>query len=636
MNVKQIPILNADADELSRISQEGLLSLNLAEMQAIQAHFAKLERNPTDVELETIAQTWSEHCVHKTFKSMIEYDEKGRETEMIDGLFKTYIQRATEEIGAEWCVSVFTDNAGIIEFDDNYNIVFKVETHNHPSAIEPYGGAGTGIGGVIRDSLGTGLGAKPILNTDVFCFGLPDLSYDELPKGALHPKRIFKGVVSGVRDYGNRMGIPTANGAILFDPRYTGNPLVYCGNVGLIPKDRCDKTVEPGDLIIAIGGRTGRDGIHGATFSSLELDDTSENLGSVVQIGNPIMEKKIVDALMGARDRQLYRNITDCGAGGFSSAVGEMGQEIGAEVHLENIPLKYTALDPWEIWLSEAQERMVIAAPPENLDELMAICEAESVEATVLGTFTDTHRLRVFYRGEVVADLDMDFLHNGLPRHRKKAVWDPPQHPEPVLGQVNSMQLTEDLCRILASPNVASKEWVIRQYDHEVQGGLVLKPLVGRENDGPGDACITTPVLGSRKGVVVANGINPKYGDIDPYDSAAGAIDEALRNIIAVGGNLEQTALLDNFSWGNPDKHDRLGGLVRAARACYDIAVAYGTPFISGKDSLYNEYRDTTTGERATCDSADPAYLCGLCYVGCEQGGLDGCEIARQPNLCPR
>ncbi|RKU07763.1 phosphoribosylformylglycinamidine synthase subunit PurL [Candidatus Poribacteria bacterium] len=598
MTVKQIPILNADADELSRISQEGLLSLNLAEMQAIQTHFAKLGRNPTDVELETIAQTWSEHCVHKTFKSMIEYAETGRETEMIDGLFKTYIQRATEEIGAEWCVSVFTDNAGIIEFDDNYNIVFKVETHNHPSAIEPYGGAGTGIGGVIRDSLGTGLGAKPILNTDVFCFGLPDLSYDELPKGALHPKRIFKGVVSGVRDYGNRMGIPTANGAILFDPRYTGNPLVYCGNVGLIPKDRCDKTVEPGDLIVAVGGRTGRDGIHGATFSSLELDDTSESLGSVVQIGNPIMEKKIVDALMGARDRQLYRNITDCGAGGFSSAVGEMGQEIGADVHLENIPLKYTALDPWEIWLSEAQERMVIAVPPENREELMAICEAESVEATVLGTFTDTHRLRVFYRGEIVADLDMDFLHNGLPRHTKKAVWDPPQHSEPKLGQIGSPPLTEDLCSILASPNVASKEWVIRQYDHEVQGGLVLKPLVGRDNDGPGDACITTPVLGSRKGVIVSNGINPKYGDIDPYHSAAAAIDEALRNIIAVGGNLEQTALLDNFSWGNPDKHDRLGGLVRSARACYDIAVAYGTPFISGKDSLYNEYRDTTTGEQ--------------------------------------
>ncbi|MCH8296328.1 phosphoribosylformylglycinamidine synthase, partial [Candidatus Poribacteria bacterium] len=426
MKIKQIQILNADETELIRISREGILSLNLDEMKAIQAYFAKVGRKPTDVELETIAQTWSEHCVHKTFKSIIEYSEKDRETEIIDGIFKTMIQRATQEINKDWCVSVFVDNAGIINFDEKYNVSFKVETHNHPSAIEPYGGAGTGIGGVIRDSLGTGLGAKPILNTDIFCFGLPELAYDELPKGALHPKRIFKGVVAGVRDYGNRMGIPTANGAILFDSRYIANPLVFCGNVGLIPKDRCEKSVEPGDLIVALGGRTGRDGIHGATFSSLELDDTSESLGSVVQIGNPIMEKKIVDALLQARDRLLYRSITDCGAGGFSSAVGEMGSEIGAEVHLENVPLKYEGLEPWEIWLSEAQERMVIAVPPENLDELIAICEAESVEATVLGTFTDTQKLHVYYDGEVVADLDMDFLHDGLPRHTKKAIWERP------------------------------------------------------------------------------------------------------------------------------------------------------------------------------------------------------------------
>ena len=615
MNVKQIQILNADEAELIRISREGLLSLNLDEMKAIQAYFAKVGRKPTDVELETIAQTWSEHCVHKTFKSVIEYSEKDRETEIIDGIFKTMIQRATQEINKDWCVSVFVDNAGIIDFDEKYNVSFKVETHNHPSAIEPYGGAGTGIGGVIRDSLGTGLGAKPILNTDVFCFGLPELAYDKLPKGALHPKRIFKGVVAGVRDYGNRMGIPTANGALLFDSRYITNPIVFCGNVGLIPKDRCEKSAVPGDLIVALGGRTGRDGIHGATFSSLELDDTSESLGSVVQIGNPIMEKKIVDALMQARDRHLYRDITDCGAGGFSSAVGEMGSEIGAEVHLENVPLKYEGLAPWEIWLSEAQERMVIGVPPENLDELIAICEAESVEATVLGTFTDTHKLHVYYDGKIVADLDMDFLHNGLPRATKKAIWERPHHPEPEFdlgnicsrirknSQANSAQTlassaTDDLYRILASPNVASKEWVIRQYDHEVQVGIVLKPLVGVENDGPSDACIATPVLGSQKGIIVANGINTKFGDIDPYHSAAASIDEALRNLIAVGGNLDHTALLDNFSWGNPDKPDRLGGLVRAAKACYDIATAYGTPFISGKDSLYNEYRDTTTGEQ--------------------------------------
>ena len=607
MNAKKIPILNADEAELMRISREGLLSLNLAEMQAIQTYFSGRERDPTDVELETLAQTWSEHCVHKTFRGLIEYSEDGSEPIVIDGLLKSTIMRATHAIDKRWCVSTFSDNAGIIEFDDDYNVVFKVETHNHPSAIEPYGGAGTGIGGVIRDSLGTGLGAKPILNTNVFCLGLPSLDYDALPKGALHPKRVFKGVVAGVRDYGNRMGIPTANGAVIFDERYTANPLVYCGNVGLIPKNRCDKEVVPGDCIVALGGRTGRDGIHGATFSSLELNDTSETLGSVVQIGNPIMEKKIVDALMQARDSGLYRSITDCGAGGFSSAIGEMGQHTGAEVHLDSVPLKYDGLEPWEIWLSEAQERMVIAVPPVNVEALTQICEAESVEATVLGTFTDSGKLRVFYDGETVADMDMDFLHNGLPRITKKAIWKSPRHGEPNTVQTEvpnahsrlpHSELTENLCKILGSPNVASKEWVIRQYDHEVQGGLVVKPLVGIENDGPGDACITTPVLGSRRGLIVSNGINPRYADIDPYHSAASAIDESLRNVISVGGNLEHTALLDNFSWGNPDKPDRLGGLVRAAKACYDIAVAYGTPFISGKDSLYNEYRDTTTGEQ--------------------------------------
>ncbi len=601
--VNEFQILNADDAELMRISQEGTLSLNLNEMQTIQTHFAALQRDPTDVELETIAQTWSEHCVHKTFKSMILYSEADKETERIDGLFPTYIQRATEEIAKPWCVSVFSDNAGIIEFDENFNLVFKVETHNHPSAIEPYGGAGTGIGGVIRDSLGTGLGAKPILNTDVFCFGMPDTPYEKLPKGTLHPKRVFKGVVAGVRDYSNRMGIPTANGAILFDTRYTANPLVFCGNVGLIPRDRCDKSVEPGDLVVALGGRTGRDGIHGATFSSAELDDTSENLGSVVQIGNPIMEKKVVDALLQARDRSLYRSITDCGAGGFSSAVGEMGEDTGAEVHLERVPLKYEGLAPWEIWLSEAQERMVIAVPPENLEELMEICDAEMVEATVLGSFTDTHRLRVFYESAVVADLDMEFLHKGLPQHVKKATWQPSQHPEMPSRDKQTESYTEDLCKLLASPNIASKESVIRQYDHEVQGGIVVKPLVGVKNDGPSDACVATPVLGSRKAVIVANGINPKYSDVDAYLSAASAIDEALRNIVAVGGTLEKTALLDNFCWGNPDKPDRLGALVRAAKACYDIATAYGTPFISGKDSLYNEYRDTTTGEQRAIPS---------------------------------
>ena len=329
---------------------------------------------------------------------------------------------------------------------------------------------------------------------------MPDTPYAQLPKGTLHPKRVFKGVVAGVRDYGNRMGIPTANGAILFDARYTANPLVFCGNVGIIPRNRCEKSVEPGDLVVSIGGQTGRDGIHGATFSSAELDDTSENLGSVVQIGNPIMEKKIVDALLQARDRNLYRSITDCGAGGFSSAVGEMGEPVGAEVHLERVSLKYEGLAPWEIWLSEAQERMVIAVPPENIDELMEICEAEVVEATVLGTFTDTHRLQVFYEGESVADLEMEFLHHGLPKPVKQAIWQPPKHPDMASRDkgvgVGNPSYTDDLKQLLASPNIASKESVIRQYDHEVQGGMVINPLVGVANDGPSDACVVTPSFG--------------------------------------------------------------------------------------------------------------------------------------------
>ncbi|HIM11160.1 TPA: phosphoribosylformylglycinamidine synthase subunit PurL [Candidatus Poribacteria bacterium] len=601
MNFKRIPIQNADNTELLRISQDGLLSLNLTEMQAIQSHFAGISRDPTDVEIETLAQTWSEHCVHKTFRGLIEYIENDQQPITINGLLKTTIIQATKELNKSWCVSVFEDNAGIIEFDDQHNIVFKVETHNHPSAIEPYGGAGTGIGGVIRDSLGTGLGAKPILNTNVFCLGLPDLDYNQLPKGSLHPKRVFKGVVSGVRDYGNRMGIPTANGAILFDYRYTCNPLVYCGNVGIIPANRCQKKVALGDAIVVIGGRTGRDGIHGATFSSLELDDSSENLGSVVQIGNPIVEKKITDVLIQARDLNLYNCITDCGAGGFSSAIGEMGADCGAEVYLDDVLLKYEGLAPWEIWLSEAQERMVIAVPPHNLDTFLEICQAESVEVTVLGKFTDTKKLHIHYQGHILADLDMDFLHHGIPRITKRAVWTKPLHPDPDFER--STNLTDPLHQILASPNVASKEWVIRQYDHEVQGGMTIKPLVGIENDGPSDACVTLPVLGSKKGVVIANGINPLFGDIDPYHMAASAIDEAIRNVIAVGGRFDRVALLDNFSWGNPDKPDRLGGLVRAAQACYDIALAYGTPFISGKDSLYNEYRDTSTGDQLAIPS---------------------------------
>lgn len=580
-----IPLADATDDRLLEISKEGQLSLNLDEMKVIQRHFLELGREPTDVELETIAQTWSEHCVHKTFRGIIEY-----EGERIEGLLESTIMKATEQLGKDWCVSVFKDNSGVIEFDDEHDICFKVETHNHPSALEPYGGAGTGIGGVIRDPLGTGLGAKPIINTDVFCFAPPDYPAEEVPKGVLHPKRVMKGVVAGVRDYGNRMGIPTSNGAVLFDPAYLGNPVVYCGNVGLLPKGKSSKKIEAGNVIVLVGGRTGRDGIHGVTFASLELHEESESLSSqAVQIGNPIEEKRLTDAIIKARDLKLYVGITDCGGGGLSSAVGETAKSLGAEVNLDRVPLKYEGLSYWEIWVSEAQERMVLAVPEGKLERLLDVFESEEVEATVIGKYTGDKRLVLKYQGKRVCDLDMEFLHDGYPIPIKKAEWGRPSFREPDFEEPDD--LTNYLVSILSSWNVCSKEWVIRQYDHEVQGGSVVKPLTGIENDGPSDASVTRPVLHSNRGVIVSSGINPRYGLIDPYWMAASAVDEALRNQIAVGGSLERVALLDNFSWGNPDVPERLGALVRAAKACHDASAAYGCPFISGKDSLNNEYR---------------------------------------------
>ncbi len=590
--LEKIDIAAMDDNALMELSK-GRFWLNLQEMRIIQNYFKKLGRQPTDVELETLAQTWSEHCIHKTFKAKITLGKK-----VIDNLMKSTVMKVTQELNKPWCLSVFKDNAGVIDFDGRYAVCFKVETHNHPSAVEPYGGAATGIGGVIRDPLGTGLGAFPIMNTDVFCFGPPDYPYDELPKGVLHPRRIFKGVRAGVADYGNRMGIPTSNGSIFFDKRYVGNPLVYCGTVGLMPKSMSQKGMQkPGDLVVVVGGKTGRDGIHGVTFASGDLDKESETLSqSSVQIGNPIVEKKALDAIIQARDLGLYRRITDCGGGGLSSAVGEMAEETGVSIDLEKVPLKYTGLSYTEIWVSESQERMLLAVPPENIDRLMAIFNNEDVEATVIGKFTDNKRLQLYYNGNLVCDLDMEFLHKGLPQLEREALWQPPKNPEPDFPQ--PPDLTEDLKKILGAWNVCSKEWVIRQYDHEVQGTSVLKPLVGAANDGPGDAAIIRPLADSNKGVIISNGINPKYGDIDTYWMAASAIDEALRQVIAVGGSLDKVALLDNFCWGNPEKPDRLGALVRAAQACYDIARVYGTPFISGKDSLYNEYE---TGKDTIC-----------------------------------
>ncbi len=580
---KEVDLLTLDDAGLARLGQE--MWLTPSELKHIQGYFSRLGRNPSDVELETLAQTWSEHCKHKTFKAKIKFNGQ-----VIDNLLKSTIMKVTADLAKPWCLSTFKDNSGVIDFDGRHALCFKVETHNHPSAIEPYGGASTGLGGVIRDPLGTGLGSKPIANTDVFCFAPPDFPHAKLPPGVLHPRRILKGVRAGVADYGNRMGIPTLNGAILFDERYLGNPMVLCGTVGLMPKGAAQTgRQQTGDLIVLVGGRTGRDGIHGVTFASALLSGESEAVSaSSVQIGNAITEKKMVDVLLRARDKGLYRRITDCGGGGLSSAVGEMGAETGARVELDKVPLKYSGLSYTEIWLSEAQERMVLAVPPDSAEELIFLFSSEDVEATVIGEFTDDKRLKLFYQGNLVGDLDMEFLHNGLPQLERDAVWVPPQYPEPEFAQ--PPDLGDDLKKILGSWNVCSKEWVIRQYDHEVQGGSILKPLVGANNDGPADGAILRPVLGSDRGVIIANGINPKYGDIDPYWMAASAVDEALRQVIALGGSLERVALLDNFSWGNPEKPDRLGGLVRAAQGCHDAALAYGTPFISGKDSLYNEY----------------------------------------------
>lgn len=589
----EVALLEADDAELAQISRRGCLSLSIEEMRAVRDHFRQQGRNPTDAELETIAQTWSEHCSHKTLAGRIRYrDEHGER--LFANMLKETIFAATQTVRKQepdWCVSVFKDNAGVVLFDERFHVAFKVETHNRPSALEPYGGANTGIGGVIRDILGVGLGARPVCNTDVFCFAPPDTPSQLLPPGVLHPRRVMKGVVAGVRDYGNRMGIPTVNGAVYFDDRYIGNPLVFCGTVGLLPVDRAVKQPQAGDWIVALGGRTGRDGIHGATFSSAELTSESESLsGGAVQIGNAITEKMVLDVLLAARDEGLYHAVTDCGAGGFSSAVGEMASEIGAEVWLEKAPLKYQGLSYTEIWISEAQERMVLAVPPKSWDRLAELCRSEGVEAVIIGRFEPTGRLVLKYEGRLVADLDMQFLHDGRPDVVREAVYSPRPPSAPSTGKPPAADRTPLLLSLLGSLNIASKESIIRQYDHEVQGGAVVRPLVGKSNDGPSDAAVIRPLLDSRRALVVACGMNPRLGDLDPYLMAASAIDEAVRNCVAVGADPRRVALLDNFCWGRTDRPETLGALVRAALGCHDTAIALGLPFISGKDSLHNEF----------------------------------------------
>jgi len=610
--VEEIP-LNISDDELSLLSRKRTLALTVEELKTIADYINRpditderkgigLGEHITDVELEALAQTWSEHCKHKIFNAEIEYEEDGSK-EIISSLFNTFIKKSTSEIREmagkdDICVSVFTDNAGVIRFTQDNNIVFKVETHNSPSALDPYGGALTGIVGVNRDPFGTGIGSRLIFNTDVFCFASP--SYNKsLPPKILHPRRVFEGVREGVEHGGNKSGIPTVNGCIVFDERYLGKPLVFCGTAGIMPAvlngtPTHIKHIVPGDLIVMSGGKIGKDGIHGATFSSEELNEESPT--SAVQIGDPITQKKMTDFLLRARDLGLYRAITDNGAGGLSSSVGEMATYSGGcSIELDKPPLKYHGLHPWEILLSEAQERMTMAVPEETIEEFLSLSSEMGVESTIIGTFTDSGFFHCKYRDKTIAYINLDFLHNGLPDMKLKAKWTPKDEldPETPIPADHVKKLEEMLGRL----NICSKEYIIRQYDHEVQGGSVIKPLVGLNHDGPSDASIIRPVLDRYEGIVVSNGIIPRYSDIDSYHMTACALDEALRNYICVGGDPDHWACLDNFCWcdpvespRNPDGTYKLAQLVRSNKALYEYTKAYRCPLISGKDSMKNDY----------------------------------------------
>jgi len=581
-NLYFIELREASDSELKRINNERGLSLCLDEMKSIKEHYKKLGRDATDVELEMIAQIWSEHCCHKTLRGDFK-DSKGKM--VATKLLKNTIMGATNKLNFPWCRLVFKDNAGIVDFEGGYALAFKVETHNHPSALEPFGGASTGVGGVIRDILG--VWADPIANTNVLCFAPLDYPENKIPKGMKSPRYLYNGVVAGIGAYGNNMGIPTVNGSIHFDESYLGNPLVYCGCLGLLQMKKFVKNTKPGDCALLAGGRTGKDGIHGVTFASAELTETSEESSrSAVQIGDPIEEEKLKRAILKVRDEGLASAITDLGGGGISCAVSEMAERsgCGATVELETVPLKYPMDAPWEIWVSESQERMLLSIPENKVERALQIFEDEDVEATVIGRFNDSKQILVLYKDTPVANLPTGFLYEVL--YETITVKKPKMNQkEPNFKQPKN--LGEILLKLLSIPSIASKESVIHTYDHEVKGNTIVKPLQGALIDGPGDASVLKPIRTSWKGVALSNGFNPNYGKIDCYAMAASAIDEAVRNNIAVGGR--RIALLDNFCWGSPKRPELAHGLVEACRACRDMALAFKTPFISGKDSLYNE-----------------------------------------------
>jgi phosphoribosylformylglycinamidine synthase len=578
-----IAIRGLDDDGLLALNATRSLYLDLEELRVIRDEYERLGRDITDVEIETLAQTWSEHCAHKTFRAAIDTTGgPGGPAEVAPLLAQ--LRACTDSIDAPFVRSAFVGNAGVVEFVEGTTIALKAETHNHPSAVEPFGGANTGVGGVIRDVLG--IAHRPIAVTDILCFGPADLPLTELPDGALHPRRIRDGVIDGVADYGNKIGLPTVAGAILYDPAYTTNPLVFAGCIGTAPSRVLHDGPFSGDRVIVLGGATGRDGIRGATFSSATMDATTgEVAGASVQIGDPIVEKLLIDALIGAED--LYSAITDCGAGGLSSAIGEMAERVGADVDLDLVPRKYPGLDPWEVWLSEAQERMVVAVPPEHLAALQARCDRVGVRLADVGEFTGDGRLVVRHHGHVVVDLDTGFLHDGRPQRRMPAALPAPNRHDPVGRIVADPAAT--IVGLLAHPNISSKAGTIHRYDHEILGATVVRPLVGAAADGPADGVVLADP-GATEGIAIGIGVNPWYGLHDPEAMAFAVIDEAIRNVVAVGADPSRVALLDNFSWGDPRRPSTLGELVAAVDGCCAAARMYDAPFVSGKDSLNNEY----------------------------------------------
>jgi phosphoribosylformylglycinamidine synthase II len=582
--VKSIGVSGLDDTALAALSAQHGLALDVDEMRAVQGEFDALGRAPTDVELQSIALAWSEHCSHKTFKASIEMTSDGK-TEQIDGLLRDCIVAPSTTRRRWWVRSSFADNAGVIALDAHHDLAIKVETHNHPSAIEPYGGAHTGVGGVIRDVLA--MSAEPIANLDVLCFGRLDTAEDDLPAGVLHPRITLREVVRGVADYGNNMGIPTVSGAIYFHRGYTANPLVFCGTVGIAPRDAHPNTPASGDLIVVLGGHTGRDGLHGATMSSGTLHREAVAASSV-QIGDPIVEKRVRDVLPSLRDERLYSAITDCGAGGLCSAVGEMGEALGVEVDLSLVPLKYPGLAPWEIWLSEAQERMVLAVPPECLPRLQELCGFHGVDASVIGRLRGDRRLVLRHGDTPVGNISTALLYDGHPRRNLSACWDTLAHEPAAWTSVDDPEAA--LLVLLGDPTIGSKERVVRRYDQHVGARTAQGPLAGLA--GPADAAVLRPLPDSTRGVVLALGMAPLATALDPYEMAMLAVDEALRNLVAVGGSIGRAALLDNFCWGDVDDPESLGTLVRAAQGCRDAARRYRVPFISGKDSLRNTSAD--------------------------------------------